>query len=433
MKSWMRGLTAWIIVGMVLGIIAGQICYTMAGSPEQAQSIADGFTVITDIFLRLVKMIIAPLVLATLVTGIAHMNDTAALGRIAGRTLLWFAGASVLSLVTGLVIVNWLQPGAGSGLAPPISATQDTGTAPGLGSVLVHIFPTSIIDAMARNEILQIVVFAIFVGVAITSLGKKAAPLVDFAEAAAALMLRITDYVMRAAPFAVFAALAAVITVNGLDILLTYARFIASFYVGLGILWLIFGLVAAIFIGRRTWVLAKHMRAPTMLAFSTASSEAAYPRTLEGLVEFGVPRRVAGLVLPLGYSFNLDGSMLYCTFAIMFIAQVYGIDLSAWQQITMLGLMFVASKGMAGVPRASLVVVAATLGSLNIPEAGLLLVLAVDQFLDMGRSATNVVGNAVAAAVVGKWEGRSEEPTSPELESEPAVQAQAMPDRAASA
>lgn len=406
-------MTAWIVVGMVLGIIVGQICYTIADTPEQAQSIADGFTVVTDIFLRLVKMIIAPLVLATLVTGIAHMNDTAALGRIASRTLLWFAGASIVSLVTGLVIVNWLQPGAGSGLAPPASSSESAGTAPGLGTVLVHIFPTSIVDAMARNEILQIVVFAIFVGVAITSLGKKAAPLVQFAEASAALMLRITDYVMRAAPFAVFAALAAVITVNGLDILFTYARFIASFYVGLGILWFILAVVATIFIGRRTWALAKRMRAPTMLAFSTASSEAAYPRTLEGLVEFGVPRRVAGLVLPLGYSFNLDGSMLYCTFAIMFIAQVYGIDLSAWQQITMLGLMFVASKGMAGVPRASLVVVAATLGSLNIPEAGLLLVLAVDQFLDMGRSATNVVGNAVAAAVVAKWEdGREECPAS---------------------
>lgn len=438
MKTWKRSLTAWIVVGMVLGIIAGQACYALASSPEQAQSIADGFTVITDIFLRLVKMIIAPLVLATLVTGIAHMNDTAALGRIAGRTLLWFAGASVVSLLTGLTVVNWLQPGAGSGLTPPTDGTDSAGSAPGLGTVLVHIFPTSIIDAMAKNEILQIVVFAIFVGVAITSLGKKAAPLVQFAEAAAALMLRITDYVMRAAPLAVFAALAAVITVNGLDILLTYARFIASFYVGLGILWSILGVIAVIFIGRRSWALAKHMRAPMMLAFSTASSEAAYPRTLEGLVDFGVPRRVAGLVLPLGYSFNLDGSMLYCTFAIMFIAQVYGIDLSAGQQITMLGLMFIASKGMAGVPRASLVVVAATLGSLNIPEAGLLLVLAVDQFLDMGRSATNIVGNAVAAAVVGKWEGTAEQPASsesgtarpPEVQMEPAP---AMPERAASA
>lgn len=400
----MRGLTAWIMAGMVLGIVVGQLCHVAAASPEQAKAIADGFTVVTDIFLRLVKMIIAPLVLATLVAGIAHMNDTAALGRIAGRTLLWFAGASILSLITGLAIVNWLQPGAGSGLAPSASAADAAGAAPGLGAVLVHIFPTSIIDAMAKNEILQIVVFAIFAGVGLTAIGGKGAALVELAESAAALMLRITDYAMRAAPLAVFAALAAVITVNGLDILLTYARFIASFYIGLGLLWLILAAVAFLLIGRRSWTLARHMRAPAMLAFSTASSEAAYPRTLEGLVDFGVPRRIAGLVLPLGYSFNLDGSMLYCTFAIMFIAQVYGIELSAWQQLTMLGMMFIASKGMAGVPRASLVVVAATLGSLNIPEAGLLLVLAVDQFLDMGRSATNVVGNAVAAAVVDKWE-----------------------------
>src|SRR3546814_847907 len=277
---------------------------------------------------------------------------------------------------------------------------------------------------MAKNEILQIVVFAIFAGVGLTAIGGKGAAVVELAESAAALMLRITDYVMRAAPLAVFAALAAVITVNGLDILLIYARFIASFYVGLGILWLILGMVAFLLIGRRSWTLAKHMRAPAMLAFSTASSEAAYPRTLEGLVEFGVPRRIAGLVLPLGYSFNLDGSMLYCTFAIMFIAQVYGIELSAWQQFTMLGMMFIASKGIAGVPRASLVVVAATLGSLNIPEAGLLLVLAVDQFLDMGRSATNVVGNAVAAAVVDKWEGAGRaDPDAPES---PAPEAAAM-------
>jgi Na+/H+-dicarboxylate symporter len=236
---------------------------------------------------------------------------------------------------------------------------------------------------------------------------------VRVAEALAALMLRITDYVMLAAPFGVFAALAAVVTVHGVEILITYAWFVGSFYVGLSILWILIGIVAFLFLGARIWTLMTYMRDPVLLAFSTASSEAAYPRTLEQLVAFGIPRRVAGLVLPLGYSFNLDGSMLYCTFAVMFIAQIYGIELSAWQQLTMLGLMFIASKGMAGVPRASLVVVAATLGSLGIPEAGLLLVLAVDQFLDMGRSATNVVGNAVACAVLGKWE-TAEDSSEPE-------------------
>lgn len=399
-----RGLTAWILLGMVLGIIAGQTVFALASSPAQAQSIADGFTILTDIFLRLIKMIIAPLVLSTLVVGIAHMNDTAALGRIAGRTMLWFVGASIVSLSIGLLIVNWLQPGAGSGLTPPPGTMEAAGQAPGLAEILVHIFPTSIADAMARNEILQIVVFSIFVGVGLASLGEKGLPLVRVAESLASLMLRITDYVMRAAPIAVFAALAAVIAVNGLDILLVYARFIGTYYFGLVMLWSLLTAAALLIIGSRTWILARLMRAPVMLAFSTASSEAAYPRTLERLVEFGVPRRIAGLVLPLGYSFNLDGSMLYCTMAVMFIAQVYGIELSGWQQLTMLGMMFVASKGMAGVPRASLVVVAATLTQLNIPEAGLLLVLAIDQFLDMGRSATNVVGNAVAAAVVSNWE-----------------------------
>jgi Na+/H+-dicarboxylate symporter len=395
---------------MLLGIATGAVCHALAGSADQAATIAGGFTVVTDIFLRLIKMIIAPLVLATLVTGIAHMGDTTALGRIAGRTMLWFVAASILSLLTGLAMVNLLQPGAHSGLVVPPGVNELAATAPGIAKVLVHIVPASVIEAMAANEILQIVVFAIFAGVGLTAIGDAGLPLVRATEALSALMLRITDYVMRAAPLAVFAALAAVITTNGIGILAIYARFIGSFYAGLTVLWLLLGLIGFLTLGREVLRLATYVRAPILLAFSTASSEAAYPRTLEQLVAFGVPRRIAGMVLPLGYSFNLDGSMLYCTFAVVFIAQVYGIDLTAWQQISMLGLMFVASKGMAGVPRASLVVVAAALGSLTIPESGLLLILAIDQFLDMGRSATNVVGNALAAAVLARWEGRRARP-----------------------
>jgi Na+/H+-dicarboxylate symporter len=263
-------------------------------------------------------------------------------------------------------------------------------------------------EAMADNEILQIVVFSLFVGVAITAVGEKAAPLVRGIEALVSVMLQITDYVMRVAPIAVFAAVAGTVTERGPAILGTFGYFMGSFYIGLILLWIILLGAAFLMIGPRVTQLIRYIREPLILAFSTASSEAAYPRTLEALDRFGVPRRIASFVLPLGYSFNLDGSMLYMTFATIFIAQAYGIDLTIGQEITMLLVLMVTSKGVAGVPRASLVVIAATLAFFNIPEAGLLLILAVDHFLDMGRSATNVVGNAVAAAVVAKWEGAIE-------------------------
>jgi len=264
--------------------------------------------------------------------------------------------------------------------------------------------PRSIVEAMATNEILQIVVFAIFAGVAIASLGERAKPLEQLIEQVSHMMLEITGYVMKAAPLAVFAAIAATVTTNGLGILFTYGKFMGGFYISLFVLWgVIFG-VGFLILGPRAVRLARLVREPTLLAFSTASSEAAYPKTLERLEEFGVPNRIASFVLPLGYSFNLDGSMMYCTFATLFIAQAYGISLSWGQQITMLLLLMLTSKGMAGVPRASLVVIAATLSTFNIPEAGLLLIMGIDQFLDMGRSATNVIGNSFAAAVVAKWE-----------------------------
>ena len=265
--------------------------------------------------------------------------------------------------------------------------------------------PKSIIEAMANNEILQIVVFAIFSGVAIASLGERAKPLERLIEQVSHMMLEITGYVMKAAPVAVFAAIAATVTTNGLGILVTFGKFMGGFYVSLVVLWLLIFGAGFLVIGPRAFRLAHLVREPILLAFSTASSEAAYPKTLERLEQFGVPNRIASFVLPLGYSFNLDGSMMYCTFATLFIAQAYGITLSAGQQITMLLLLMLTSKGMAGVPRASLVVISATLSTFDIPEAGLLLIMGIDQFLDMGRSATNVVGNSVAAAVISKWEG----------------------------
>ncbi|MCA8886921.1 MAG: dicarboxylate/amino acid:cation symporter, partial [Hyphomonadaceae bacterium] len=280
---------------------------------------------------------------------------------------------------------------------------------------VTHLVPTSIFDAMATNSILQIVVFSLFFGVALAALGEQAKPVVDLAERVSHVMLRVTGYVMNFAPLAVFAAIAATVTENGLDILVTYGKFIGGFYLGLIILWSLLVAAGMFIVGPRILRMLGLIRDPIVLAFSTASSESAYPRTFEALQKFGVSKRIAGFVLPLGYSFNLDGSMMYCTFAVLFIAQVYGIDLTITQQVTMLLLLMVTSKGMAGVPRASLVVIAATLTQFNMPEAGLLLILGVDHFLDMGRSATNVVGNSVATAVVATWENelgpeRSEAP-----------------------
>jgi Na+/H+-dicarboxylate symporter len=425
-----KRLTLYILIGLVLGLIVGWAInqHLVDGSVEgaaRAKEIASYFSIITTIFLRLIKMIIAPLVFSTLVVGIAHMGDIKALGRIGGRTMAWFISASLVSLTLGLVlfhgiefVIDLVSPGSGFGLKlPPPDATVGLDEKSfNLTNFVTHIVPSSVVEAMATNEIIQIVVFSIFAGVALTAIGEKGAPIVRGAEALAAMMLQITDYVMRVAPFAVFAAITATIAVNGLGILWTLGLFVGSFYIGLAALWmLLFGAAFAI-IGPRALTLARYIGEPILLAFSTASSEAAYPRTLEALARFGVPRKIASFVLPLGYSFNLDGSMMYMTFATLFLARVYGVDLSIGQQIVMLLVLMITSKGIAGVPRASLVVIAAVMGQFGIPEAGLLLILPVDQFLDMGRSGTNVVGNAVATAVVAKWEGPLDAAEAPEIE-----------------
>jgi Na+/H+-dicarboxylate symporter len=403
-----KRLTLYIMIGLILGIILGAILHNSIADPAELTKIAGYFSIVTDVFLRLIKMIIAPLVFATLVAGIVHMGDTSALGRIGLRTMTWFVGATLVSLTLGLLLVNLLQPGIGNVALtlPPANATADIAKgAVNLKDFITHLVPKSIIEAMANNEILPIVVFSVFFGVAMTTAGEKAAPLTKGIDALVEVMLNVTNFVMRAAPIAVFAAMASAVTAKGLGILLTFGKFIGSFYLGLATLWVVLLLGGALVLGGRIKDLIKAIREPILLAFSTASSEAAYPRTLEALEEFGVPPRIASFVLPLGYSFNLDGSMMYMTFATLFIAQLYGIDLSAGQQITMVLILMITSKGMAGVPRASLVVISAVMGQFGIPEAGLVLILAVDQFLDMGRSGTNVVGNAVATAVVAKWEG----------------------------
>jgi len=407
-----KRLTFWIMIALVAGLVLGwglhiAIDDGSQASADQLTTIAGYFSILTTLFLRLIKMIIAPLVFSTLVVGVAHMGDTAALGRVGLKSVGWFVCASLFSLLLGLLLVNLLQPGVG--LALPIPAATAASGVERVGFNLrvfvSHIVPASMIDAMATNEILQIVVFSLFIGVAITAVGEKAAPLVKAVEALVAVMLQITNYVMAFAPIAVFAAVASTLAERGPGVIGDLAYFMGSFYLGLILLWLSLIGVAFALLGKRTRFLVRYIRDPLILAFSTASSEAAYPRTLEALDKFGVPPRIASFVLPLGYSFNLDGSMMYMTFASLFIAQAYGMHLSLGEQVTMLLVLMVTSKGIAGVPRASLVVIAATLSLFKIPEAGLLLILAVDHFLDMGRSATNVIGNAVAASVVAKWEG----------------------------
>jgi Na+/H+-dicarboxylate symporter len=407
-----KRLTRFILLALVLGIIAGwainaAIDDGSAQSADQLKQIADYLSIVTALFLRLIKMIIAPLVFSTLVAGIAHMGDIAALGRVGLRSIVWFILASLVSLTLGLLLVNVLQPGVGLNLPlPPATAASGVETAAfNLKDFVTHLVPASVFEAMASNEILPIVIFSIFFGVALTAVGEPGKPIVKGVEALVKVMLQVTDYVMRFAPFAVFTAVTSSIAEKGPEILVTFGKFVGSFYLGLAILWTFLIAAAFMIVGPRVRHLVRYIRDPIVLAFSTASSEAAYPRTLEALDRFGVPPRIASFVLPLGYSFNLDGSMMYMTFATIFIAQAYGIDLTLGQEVTMLLVLMITSKGMAGVPRASLVVIAATMSMFKIPEAGLLLILAVDHFLDMGRSATNVVGNAVASAVVAKWEG----------------------------
>lgn len=414
-----KRLTYFILAAMIAGIIVGITLNRTIDDPATLSNVTGYISILTELFLRLIKMIIAPLVFATLVTGIAHMGDTAALGRVGFRSIAWFLTASLLSLTLGLIMVNLLQPGVGADLVlPPEGASAGVSQADfSLKTFITHLVPKSFFESMATNEILQIVVFSVFTGVAITAVGERAAPLVRGIEALVQVMLQITDYVMRFAPFAVFAAVTTALAEQGPGILLSFGKFMGSFYLSMFILWGVLLLLCYLIVGGRSKLLIRYIREPILLAFSTASSEAAFPRTLEALDRFGVPPRIASFVLPLGYSFNLDGSMIYCTFATMFIAQAYGVELTFAHQVTMLLILMITSKGIAGVPRASLVIISSTLAFFDIPEAGLLLILAVDHFLDMGRSATNVVGNAVASVIVAKWEGgRLDQIEPPELE-----------------
>ena len=399
-------LTIYILVGLVLGIAVG---YVANVSMASTASFADAMSLVTTVFLRLIKMIIAPLVFATLVVGIAKMGDAKEVGRIGIKALGWFVIASIFSLSLGLILVNLFRPGdalALSSLVPPAgTASGITASGLTLKEFVTHLVPVSIADGMAKNEILQIVIFSIFFGTAASAVGERAAPLIFAIDGVAHVMLKLTGYVMNIAPVAVFAAVAGIISRSGVGVLSTYGVFMGEFYVGIVLLWVLLTILGFVFLGPRVFKLLAELREPTLLAFSTASSEAAFPKTLEGLERFGVRNRLAAFVLPIGYSFNLDGTMMYCTFATVFIAQAYGIEMPLQTQMTMMLVLMLTSKGVAGVPRASLVVIAATLSQFNIPEAGLLLLIGIDHFLDMARSATNVIGNGIATAVVARWEG----------------------------
>lgn len=406
-----------IAIGIASGVLVGWACHHFAGSEQSAKEIASYFSMVTDIFLRMIKMIIAPLVFATLVGGIASMGNSRSVGRIGLRAMAWFVTASVISLAIGMGLVNLFQPGAGLNMevvqhaaSPVVVNTGDFS----LKVFISHVFPRSIAEAMANNEILQIVVFSLFFGFALAGVKRAGyTTIVDSIEELAKVMFKVTDFVMAFAPIGVFAAIASAITTQGLGLIVDYGKLIAEFYLGIVILWCVLFAAGYLFLGRSVFTLGKLIREPILLAFSTASSESAYPKTMEALEKFGAPKRVSSFVLPLGYSFNLDGSMMYQAFAIMFIAQAYNVDLSFTQQLLILLTLMITSKGMAGVARASVVVVAATLPMFNLPEAGILLILGIDQFLDMARTATNVVGNSIATAVVAKSEPHEEPEDAP--------------------
>ncbi|MBC3502600.1 dicarboxylate/amino acid:cation symporter [Pseudomonas sp. SWRI59] len=400
-------LAGWILLAMLTGVLIGYTIFLNAADKASATEIAGYISIISDVFLRLIKMLIGPLVFSTLVVGIAHMGDAGAVGRVFSKAMLWFLTASLLSLAVGLMMANILQPGQHLALPlPDVNATTSLQTSAfTLKGFVTHLVPRSFAEALATNEILQIVVFSLFFGVALAALGEKAKGLVRLTDELAQAMLTITGYVMKLAPLAVMAAMASTVAINGLSILATFAVFMRDFYIGLSLLWGLLILAGAMFLGRRVFSLLRLIKEAFLLAFATASSESAYPKLLAALDRFGVSRKISSFVMPMGYSFNLDGSMMYCTFAVLFIAQAYGIEMTLGTQILMLLTLMLTSKGLAGVPRASLVVIAATLVQFDIPEAGLLLILGIDTFLDMGRSATNAVGNSIATAVVAKWEG----------------------------
>lgn len=408
MKGVSSKLTTYILIAMALGILTGYLVHVQS-SPEAIKTFSSNIKLLTTIFLRLVQMVIAPLVFTTLVVGIAKLGDLSSVGRVGGKALLWFVSASLVSLLLGMVLVNFFQPGSAisldtadvEGAKDLIGKTQEFS----IQKFIEHVFPKSFIESMANNEILQLVVFSIFFGVGTTALGEKGKSIVKALDAAAHIILKMVGYVMNFAPLGVFGAIAAVIAVKGLDVFIFYGKYLLYFLIGIASLWVVLLTVGYFILGKRLFELFKFISQPLLVAFSTTSSEAVFPKLTSELERFGCKDKIVSFILPLGYSFNLDGSMMYMTFASLAIAQAYGIHLDVGTQLTMLLVLMLTSKGIAGVPRASLVVVTATCAMFNIPPEGIALILPIDHFCDMFRTMTNVVGNALATTAVSKWEG----------------------------
>lgn len=405
----------YIVLSLVLGILLGQ-CVHMFLSLKVMNLFAENIKLLGTIFIRLIQMIVAPLVFCTIVVGITKMGDAKMVGRIGGKALLWFISATLVSLSIGLIWVNILQPGADSGIdihnttnaADLLGKTQQLS----LAEFVNHVVPKSIFEALAHNEILQILVFAVIFGIALGSFGEKGASISKMLDVITHVILKIVGYVMWVAPAAVFGTVAAAVAMHGLSIFKVYAHFLLAFVIGITTLWVVLILVGYIILGKRVWSLIKIIGNPLLIAFSTSSSEAVFPKLVQELERFGCKSKIVSFILPLGYSFNLDGSMMYMTFASIFIAQLYGIEMSLSSQIVMLLVLMLTSKGIAGVPRASLIIIVATCSMFGIPPEGVALLLPIDHFCDMARSMTNVLGNALATTVVSKWEGELDAPLS---------------------
>jgi Na+/H+-dicarboxylate symporter len=411
-KSILSNLTFQILIAMVLGAVLGFFIHTNYDTVF-AKEFSDTIKILATVFIRLVQMIISPLVFTTLVVGIAKLGDVKTVGRIGGKALVWFFSASFISLLIGLFWVNMLQPGVGLNLSnvDVASAAEVTEKTQNFSAqnFIEHIFPKSIFEAMANNEILQIVIFSIFFGLAAASIGDYVKPVINALDKTSHIILKMVNFVMKFASIGVFGAIAGVFAIKDLnELIVTYIKFFSSFLVGISTLWVFLLTIGFIFLGKRMKTLLNHIISPLIIAFGTTSSEAVFPKLTEELERFGVKDKIVSFMLPLGYSFNLDGSMMYMTFASIFIAQAYGVHLDLGTQLTMLLVLMLTSKGIAGVPRASLVIVAATCGMFKIPIEGIALILPIDHFCDMFRSATNVLGNALATSVVGKWEANDE-------------------------
>jgi Na+/H+-dicarboxylate symporter len=423
MSQKKQNLTWYILAAMIIGAVVGQFIHIYYPETVQikdasgelksivrSEQIGQYFKILTSVFLRLVQMIIAPLVITTLIVGIAKMGNLKAVGRVGGRSMLWFFSASLASLLLGLMLVNFFAPGAGlhltvnnidtSAASEVIGKTQSFS----VQHFIEHLFPKSLFEALATNEILQIVVFSIFFGVALTQYGEKGEGIIKTLDNLSKVILILVGYVMWFAPLGVFGGITAIIATKGLGILKVYGYYMGSFYLGLGLLWALLLAVGYFILRKRLGTLLGHLKTPLMVAFSTTSSEAVFPKLTEELEKFGCRKKIVSFILPLGYSFNLDGSMMYMTFASIFIAQAFDIPLDLGTQLTMLLVLMLTSKGIAGVPRASLVVVAATCAMFDIPAEGIALILPIDHFCDMGRSMTNVLGNGLATAAIDKWE-----------------------------